>query len=163
LLAYLEQVGAKLSNPDFKNISDFVEERQRLKNKMTITGICLVVLVVVALGLESYFNSHPTIEELYSGTSERTDTLWVFTIPILVSFFCWIFVISSRIRKLDSPRPPYHKPESQQSGSTTQQQSKMAAGEKLDKIEQLERLSRLKENNALTLNEYESLKKEILG
>ena len=152
-----------MSNPDFKNISDFVEERQRLKNKMTITGICLVVLVVVALGLESYFNSHPTIEEFYSGTSERTDILWVFTIPILVSFFCWIFVISSRIRKLDSPRPPYHKPESQQSGSTTQQQSKMAAGEKLDKIEQLERLSRLKENNALTLNEYESLKKEILG
>jgi hypothetical protein len=83
-------------------MSEDIEKKKKdavLQLKVIAAVMCLVV--VLALGLESYFETNPTVEELYFNEARRATTMWAIALPVLFALIGIFFALLMKVRKIE--------------------------------------------------------------
>jgi hypothetical protein len=137
-----------------------MEDRKRSGNiQMNVGAVILVLAVVLLVALENYFNSNPTVEDLYNGSSDRTTLTYAICFPVIFGCLGWLISVSLKMKKLETQLIAARQ---------TVELRKIRVATELnstsrpDVTEQLIRLGELLKSGVITSDEFEKMKKDLI-
>ncbi len=145
---------------DLLDIKSIEDEKRSGKIQLNVGVAILIVTVTLLLGLESYFNSNPTVEDLYNGSSSRTTLTYAICGPLIIGCLGWLVSVALKMKKLED-----HLIAARQNAEliNIRVATESSSVSSPDVTEQLIRLGELLKSGVITNDEFEKMKKDLIN
>jgi hypothetical protein len=148
-----------MSDIDPPDIRDMEDRKRSGKIQMNVGTSIVILTAVLLLVLENYFNSNPTVEDLYNGSSSRTTLTYAICFPVILGCLGWVISVSLKMRKLETQLIAARQNLELRKIRVATESSSTS---RPDVTEQLIRLNELFKSGVITSEEFEKMKKNLI-
>lgn len=135
------------------------------KYKRRLLGGLNAIVWIVALGLFFYFENNPTEYDQYTGTNERWQFAWLIAFAISIILTVAIVILRQTEKRQENELLVALQTRKIEQGiKRSERKPKPKTDVTVEsKPEQLERIAKLRTDGVITDDEFQQLKREILG
>jgi H+/Cl- antiporter ClcA len=83
------------------NTNNYEQKKKKLQTQLSVISVVITVLAFGSMGVESYYQSNPSVEELYNNEAQRAIIMWSIVGPILVGLLAALFGLVMKLRRLE--------------------------------------------------------------